>query len=35
MEVVKQETFGPVSPVITFKNVDDAIRQVNSTAYGL
>ena len=35
MEVVKQETFGPVSPVITFKNIDDAIAQVNSTAYGL
>ena len=35
MEVVKQETFGPVSPVITFKNIDDAITQVNSTAYGL
>jgi aldehyde dehydrogenase (NAD+) len=35
MEVVQQETFGPVSPVMTFKDVDDAIRQVNSTAYGL
>jgi len=35
MEVVKQETFGPVSPVISFENVDDAIAQVNSTAYGL
>ena len=35
MEVVKQETFGPVSPVITFRHVDDAIAQVNSTAYGL
>ena len=35
MEVVKRETFGPVSPVITFKDVDDAIAQVNSTAYGL
>ncbi|MFO1274164.1 MAG: phosphonoacetaldehyde dehydrogenase [Rubrivivax sp.] len=35
MEVVKQETFGPVSPVMTFKDVDDAIAQVNSTAYGL
>jgi putative phosphonoacetaldehyde dehydrogenase len=35
MEVVKQETFGPVSPVISFKDVDDAIAQVNSTAYGL
>ena len=35
MEVVKQETFGPVSPVMTFQDVDDAIAQVNSTAYGL
>jgi aldehyde dehydrogenase (NAD+) len=35
MEVVKHETFGPVSPVITFRNVDDAIRIVNGTAYGL
>jgi aldehyde dehydrogenase (NAD+) len=35
MEVVLHETFGPVSPVITFKDVDDAIRIVNSAAYGL
>jgi phosphonoacetaldehyde dehydrogenase len=35
MEVVQHETFGPVSPVMTFKDVDDAIRQVNATAYGL
>ena len=35
MPVVKQETFGPVSPVITFKDRDEAIRIVNSTAYGL
>ncbi len=35
MEVVKLETFGPVSPVMTFKDVDDAIAQVNSTVYGL
>jgi phosphonoacetaldehyde dehydrogenase len=35
MDVVKQETFGPVSPVLTFRDVDDAIAQVNSTAYGL
>jgi phosphonoacetaldehyde dehydrogenase len=35
MELVKQESFGPVSPVMTFKDVDDAIAQVNSTAYGL
>ncbi len=35
MDVVKHETFGPVSPVMTFRDVDDAIRIVNSTAYGL
>ncbi len=35
MEVVKYETFGPVSPVITFRDVDEAIRLVNSTDYGL
>jgi phosphonoacetaldehyde dehydrogenase len=35
MKVVKHETFGPVSPVIAFRDVDDAIRIVNSTVYGL
>ena len=35
MEVVREETFGPVSPVMTFKDVDDAIRQVNASAFGL
>jgi aldehyde dehydrogenase (NAD+) len=35
MELVKQETFGPVSPVIVFRSIDEAIRLVNSTAYGL
>jgi phosphonoacetaldehyde dehydrogenase len=35
MEVVKYETFGPVSPVMTFKDADDAIRLVNCTDYGL
>ena len=35
MTVVRQETFGPVSPVIRFKTVEDAIRISNGTAYGL
>jgi aldehyde dehydrogenase (NAD+) len=35
MALVKQETFGPVSPVMTFQSIDDAIRLSNSTAYGL
>jgi phosphonoacetaldehyde dehydrogenase len=35
MDVVRTETFGPVSPVIRFQDIDDAIRISNSTAYGL
>jgi putative phosphonoacetaldehyde dehydrogenase len=35
MSVVKLETFGPVSPVIEFQTIEDAIRIANSTAYGL
>ena len=35
MTVVRQETFGPVSPVIRFKTVEEAIRIANGTAYGL
>ena len=35
MRVVREETFGPVSPVIAFRTIDDAIRVSNSTAYGL
>jgi len=35
MLLVKQETFGPVSPVMTFRSIDEAIRIANSTAYGL
>jgi putative phosphonoacetaldehyde dehydrogenase len=35
MTVVKQETFGPVSPVIRFGTLDEAIAIANGTAYGL
>jgi len=35
MNVVRTETFGPVSPVIRVKDIDDAIRIANGTAYGL
>ncbi len=35
MRVVRTETFGPVSPVIRFADIDEAIRIANSTAYGL
>ncbi len=35
MTVVREETFGPVSPIITFGGIDEAIRISNGTAYGL
>ncbi|MES3001190.1 MAG: phosphonoacetaldehyde dehydrogenase [Pseudomonadota bacterium] len=35
MTVAREETFGPVSPIITFKDIDEAIRISNGTAYGL
>jgi putative phosphonoacetaldehyde dehydrogenase len=35
MTVVREETFGPVSPILTFRDIDDAIRIANGTAYGL
>ena len=35
MTLVREETFGPVSPILTFKDIDDAIRISNGTAYGL
>ena len=35
MTVVREETFGPVSPIITFRDVDHAIAIANGTAYGL
>ncbi|WP_048440424.1 phosphonoacetaldehyde dehydrogenase [Caenimonas sp. SL110] len=35
MTVVREETFGPVSPIITFSSIDEAIAISNGTAYGL
>jgi len=35
MPLVKYETFGPVSPVMRFATIDDAIAISNSTEYGL
>ena len=35
MPLVKFETFGPVSPIIEFQNIDEAIQISNGTAYGL
>jgi succinate-semialdehyde dehydrogenase/glutarate-semialdehyde dehydrogenase len=35
MPVMQQETFGPVAPIITFTDTDEAIRLANATPYGL
>jgi aldehyde dehydrogenase (NAD+) len=35
MPLVKYETFGPVSPVIRFKSIEEAIGICNATDYGL
>jgi putative phosphonoacetaldehyde dehydrogenase len=35
MTLVREETFGPVSPIITFSNIDEAISISNGTAFGL
>lgn len=34
-ELVREETFGPVSPILRFRDIDEAITLSNSTAYGL
>ncbi len=35
MDVVVNETFGPVAPIIKVKSVDEAIKVANDTEYGL
>ncbi|MFN2098523.1 aldehyde dehydrogenase family protein [Altererythrobacter sp. MF3-039] len=35
MAVIREETFGPVLPVIVYDDIGDAIAQANDTTYGL
>ena len=35
MPVFDEEVFGPVVPVIAFKNIDEAIKMANDCLYGL
>jgi acyl-CoA reductase-like NAD-dependent aldehyde dehydrogenase len=35
MKIVDEEQFGPILPVMSFRDVDDAIRAANATDYGL
>lgn len=35
MEIMREEIFGPVLPIATFKTIDEAIELVNDCQYGL
>jgi acyl-CoA reductase-like NAD-dependent aldehyde dehydrogenase len=35
VELFRQETFGPVAPLVAFQNVEEAIKMTNDTPYGL
>jgi aldehyde dehydrogenase (NAD+) len=35
MQVMREETFGPIAPVMTVKSVDEAVELANDTEYGL
>jgi acyl-CoA reductase-like NAD-dependent aldehyde dehydrogenase len=35
MEVMKEETFGPLLPVVPVKSIDEAVRRANNSKFGL
>jgi acyl-CoA reductase-like NAD-dependent aldehyde dehydrogenase len=35
MDVMREETFGPVLPIMTFRTVEEALRLANDTVFGL
>jgi acyl-CoA reductase-like NAD-dependent aldehyde dehydrogenase len=35
MRIAKEETFGPVAPIMTFRDLDEALAVANETDYGL
>jgi acyl-CoA reductase-like NAD-dependent aldehyde dehydrogenase len=35
MKIMREETFGPIMPVMPFHDIEDAIAKVNSTVFGL
>ncbi len=35
MKIMKDETFGPITPIMPFNNIEDAIKLANDSEYGL
>ncbi len=35
MQIMQEETFGPVAPIVPFKTIEEAVNIANSTPYGL
>jgi lactaldehyde dehydrogenase/glycolaldehyde dehydrogenase len=35
MQIMREETFGPITPIVAFETVDEAMSVANSTRYGL
>ncbi|MHB1071625.1 MAG: aldehyde dehydrogenase family protein [Gemmatimonadaceae bacterium] len=35
MQVLREETFGPLLPIVRVRDADDAVRRANATTYGL
>jgi succinate-semialdehyde dehydrogenase/glutarate-semialdehyde dehydrogenase len=35
MKIMKEETFGPVAPIIRFKDENEVVRMANDTEFGL
>jgi succinate-semialdehyde dehydrogenase/glutarate-semialdehyde dehydrogenase len=35
MNIMQEETFGPVAPIITFRNIEEAVEIANGTPFGL
>jgi succinate-semialdehyde dehydrogenase/glutarate-semialdehyde dehydrogenase len=33
--VMREETFGPIAPIASYSNIDEAVQRANSTPYGL
>jgi len=33
--IMRKEPFGPLAPITTFRDLDDAVKRANSTPYGL